>query len=783
MKLTTHLKTISLFFLVSLFSLTGCISDPTHRISFSPDRDTLIGPGDTLSLCISDPVQPWGGFFCYVDNVRYMVANGNTFYLTWPVSDTGKHVVVLGVESEKYLPDTIIVLVRADRPHVKIEGPSQAAVNDTVIFHAKGSDVDGSIVRYMWSIDKNGDFWYSDTIDSFKTAWGVTEPGTHVVRVKVIDDDGLISGPDTMVINITTLRPTVSLPHDTSVLCYDTLILVCSGADSNGKVTGYKWMVDGSIDSSNSDTLILSWNIYSAGKHVVTVVAIDDDSLESLPDTIVIDVKPGDIVTNPINDTTIFINDTLKLKTTAYSSNRTIIGYRWTVDGMISGNNSDSILLCWDINSTGRHVLTFSAIDSDSMQSEPNIVLIEVLPGFPVIVPVADTVLTSNDSLTVSCIASDVNGIITGYVWDLDGKGWKDTSANPQKTISFTGDRSVRVLMGAIDDDGLLSTDTFNITFNCPPEINIVKPEVSDTLIFGEQQFPTFFKFEALIADPDSDLVSVSLYLKENGEYRQVYSGDGDLMVIGIDSPGEIQWKISAQDSFGNKQQKEGTLVIIKQHTICFFGHSIVAGDCGNGDAGGFRAGVLKGLRDSLGPYESVKAVGPLCTRNMNDDNRCDDSCMAISGTEARDMKYVFKSYPDFKADIWVLMMGANAEYKYPELNNIVDLIDEMFFRNPQSRVYVLNSPPFPEDWNWISANSALSIFNEDLSYKVSERKNEGKMIALVDAFTLLTNEGKFEQTLFYDHVHPNQTGYDIMSEEILRIMFSPDSPVILQDK
>ena len=61
---------------------------------------------------------------------------------------------------------------------------------------------------------------------------------------------------------------------------------------------------------------------------------------------------------------------------------------------------------------------------------------------------------------------------------------------------------------------------------------------------------------------------------------------------------------------------------------------------------------------------------------------------MAISGTVARDMKYVFKSYPDFKADIWVLMMGANAEYKYPELNNIVDLIDEMFSGIPV-RVYV----------------------------------------------------------------------------------------------
>jgi len=782
MNVITYLKSVFLFSLLSLFSLSGCISDPTHRISFSPDRDTLIGPGDTLAINIDYPAQPWGGFFCNVDNVRYRIANGNTFYLTWPVSDTGKHVVVLGTESDKYYHDTIIVFVKADKPHVKIKGPAQATVNDTVIFHVKGTDNDGSITQYMWSIDKNGDFWHTEKKDSFKVVWGISDSGTHVVRVKGIDNDGLISDPDSTVINVITLCPIVSLSHDTSVFCNDTLILISSASDHNGKIIGYKWTVDGSLDSSSSDTLILSWNTKSAEKHLVTVVAVDDDSLESLPDTMVIDVKPGIPVAEPVNDTTIFINDTLKLKTVAYDSNGTIIDYRWSIDGKISGNNSDSLLLCWDINSTGSHVVIFSAIDNDSLQSEPDTVLIEVLPGYPVIVPVADTVLTGNDPVTVSCIASDINGVITGYVWDLDGTGWKDSSANPQKTISFTGNRSVRVLMGAIDDDGLLSVDTFNVSFNSPPEINIVKPKLSDTLVFGEQQFPVLFEFEGLITDPDSDSFSVSLYLRENGDYHQVYSGDGDSMAIRIESPGEILWRISAQDKFGNKQQKEGALVIIRQHKICYFGHSIVAGDCGDGKAGGFRAGVLKGLRDSLGPFECIKAVGSLCTRNMND-YRSDDSCLAISGTTARDMKYVFKSYPDFKADIWVLMMGANSEYKNPELENTIYLIDEMHSRNPQSRIYVLNSPPFPEPSQWESSNYYLNIFNQELSDSVSVRESEGKKIALVDVFTLLTNEGELDQTLFHDHVHPNQTGYDMMSEEILRIMFSQDSPAVLPDK
>jgi hypothetical protein len=334
------------------------------------------------------------------------------------------------------------------------------------------------------------------------------------------------------------------------------------------------------------------------------------------------------------------------------------------------------------------------------------------------------------------------------------------------------------VLIGAIDDDGLLSVDTFNITFNCPPEINIVKPKLSDTLVFREQQFPLLFRFEALITDPNSDPFSVSMYLKENGDYRQVYSGDGDSMAIRIESPGEIRWMISAQDNLGNKQQKEGVLVIIRQHTICFLGHSIVAGDGGNGKAGGFRAGVLKGLRDSLGPFESIKTVGPLCTKNMKE-YRTDDSCMAVSGIKAKDMLFVFRAFPDLKADIWVFMMGANSEFNKDELKYTVNLIDEMYSRNPQSRVYVLNSSPISN-----SQNRFLSNFNQELSDSVSTKKSEGKEIALVDIFTLLTNEGEFDQTFFYDNVHPNQTGYDMMSEEILQVMLNPDSPaVFLQGK
>ncbi len=783
MYMTSILQLLLCFLVYTVFLFTGCVNDPSikpQRISFSPDKDTLIGPGDTLSFCFEYPAERWWRYYLRIDSTGYKITEGNICDLTFPVSDTGDHIVVLGVlDSDKFLPDTVVISVRANKPKVEIGGPSQVVVNDTAVFYAKGSDVDGSVIRFLWSIDKKGEFWYSDTVDSFKVTWGISEPGSHIVRVKGIDDDGLVSSTDSLTVNVISLHPTVLLPADTSVFANETLIVVSSGADSNGEVTHYRWTVDGGAVSSSSDTLILNWGVKGAGEHKVVVASVDDDSLESQPDTMIIHVKAGYPVINPIQDAAIYVNDTLNLKAVAYDSNGTISGYRWTIDGVASANNSDTLSLCWNVNSYGKHIVTVSAFDNDSLNSGQDTIIIEVLPGFPVIIPVADTVISANDSLTVNCFAYDTNGIIAAYLWDIDGNGWEDTSTVPRKVISFTGKKMMRVMVGALDDDGFLCTDTFNVTFNLPPEITFIKPEMTDTLFLGEQQFPSLFKYEAAVSDPENDSVVVSLYLKESGDtFQSVYSGNGDSMAILINSPGEYQWKILMEDGFGNKKNAEGILVVIREHTICFTGHSIVTGVGGNDNDGGFRAGVLKGLRDSLGQYERLKAVGPLCTYNMNS-FPTDDSCLAISGTVARDMSFVFKSFPGLKADIWVFMMGANAEYKSPELNNTISLIDVMLSRNQQSRVYVLNSPPFPETARWESANQILPSFNLGLANAVADRKMNGYKVELVDAFTHLTNEGVLDSALYTDHVHPNQDGYGILSQAILQVMYTSDSPAI----
>lgn len=774
-------KLLPLSFLYAVLMITGCIDDPPkpQRIAFSPDKDTLIGPDDTLLLCVDYPDQRSLRYYWKIDDVQCEITDSNVFYATWAVCDTGRHNIVLGVlDADNFIPDTISITVRGSNPQVKMSGPLKVIVNDTAVFHAKGIDRDGSVKSYLWSVDKKGNFWYSDTSDSFKIAWRLFESGLNIIRVKGIDDDGLVSNTDSLIVNVVKLHPAVKLlSADTAVFSHDTLLLKCTASDSDGQVIRYKWSIDGNAFPGISDSLYLSWGVESAGKHIVTAVSIDDDSLQSVPDTVVIEVIPGYPLIGPLPDASIYINDVLKLKTSAFDSNGIVTGYLWTVDGKNTAGG-DSLLVSWNRHSYGRHTVIVRAVDNDSLKSDPDTVLIDVKAGFPVIVPVRDTVLSTKDTMVVTCFASDTNGKIVSYMWDLDGNGFGDVSSLPQKTIRFTGKNNMSVKIEVLDDDSLLCIDTFTVIFNNQPEIKVIKPHDRDTLWLGEKQFPGVCKFEAEVSDPDSDSVSFSLYLSENGgPFQQLYSGKNDLINITVNSPGEYHWKVAVQDDFGNKKEKEGVLTVIRQHQICFAGHSIIVGNCGDDNTGGFRAGVLKGLRDSLGPFESLKAVGPITTTYMINAS-VDDSCLAFSGTTARDMSYILKSYPELKADIWVLMMGANSEYKSPELNFTISMIDTMYNRNQKSRIYVLNSPPFPNIPRWEPANTTyLPAFNEDLYDAISTRKGNGYLITMVDAFTLLSNEGEFDSTLFCDHVHPNQTGYDLLTEEILKKMFSSDLP------
>jgi hypothetical protein len=230
------------------------------------------------------------------------------------------------------------------------------------------------------------------------------------------------------------------------------------------------------------------------------------------------------------------------------------------------------------------------------------------------------------------------------------------------------------------------------------------------------------------------------------------------------------------------------------QRRICFVGHSIMTGLCGTNGLGGIRRMVIDTLRANAGDDKKIWCEGPIKTQLLLPQK--DDSCLAAGGRTCANIYDSMQAYPSTNADIWVYMNGANEGYEFPTFNrywmqaNYAALtIDSMHGRNPQSEIYVFNGLPFPRDTiadfnHRVDSvfKKNLPVFNRMLDSVVTLRRQtwqaRGEAGAwLVNVFAAMAMPDSFYNKIyFYDFLHPNQAGYDLMAGELFKAMRAASS-------
>ncbi len=200
-----------------------------------------------------------------------------------------------------------------EEPYASIDSitPSPPNSLDTITLNGSGTDYDGTIVSYQWTLDS--------TIVGSKAEVeiGPLDADTYTVGFRVKDDNNTWSTtvtealtvvatnhpPEAVIVSIT---PQYQVSPDTYI------IFIADGYDSDGSVVNYEWSIDGTVIDIGTDdeySTEFSEDDLAGGNHTVTLRVKDNEGAWSEPVESWLDVK-GTGVTPPTLECILSVNPT-----------------------------------------------------------------------------------------------------------------------------------------------------------------------------------------------------------------------------------------------------------------------------------------------------------------------------------------------------------------------------------------------------------------------------------------------------------------------------------------
>jgi PKD repeat protein len=264
-----------------------------------------------------------------------------------------------------------------------LSNTSQAPI--TVNFSGAGSydpdNINGTLI-YAW------DFGNGSISNQVNASTTYNNPGTYKVSLTVTDNLGATNTAtlDYIVLNSKPIAILDTVPSGITQAQINTAVLFTSAGsndpDSGQFINGYKWLVDGVNQNSNTSTLSTSFS--TIGNHIVTLSVFDNLGLESNPVSKTIFVisapPPPPVNQNPIailgNEPSITgyielkVGDTFTFDgTTSYDpEDGSNITFEWSIDGVKSGYTSTFVN---QFNAIGIFTVSLVVFDTLKLASTP----------------------------------------------------------------------------------------------------------------------------------------------------------------------------------------------------------------------------------------------------------------------------------------------------------------------------------------------------------------------------------------------------------------------------
>lgn len=258
-----------------------------------------------------------------------------------------------------------------------------------------------------------------------------------------------------------------------------------------------------------------------------------------------------------ISDTSADVNDSFTVKVTNHTP-EAVSSYHWYFNEVETITTVDS--LTFSITETGSYPVIFYTTNHNNITSESITAYFTITASAPITSPINDTII--ND-LTVQIYptATDTNstGSIASFYWYPSGNPALKKSGSPF-TITASDITKGTIIWGAVDDDGLESTDSFSVRFNKAPII-------SDLLIspywhsYNHSIGTGTIHVTVISSDPDSTLDLLTNSIGNITPPVGVESlSESAFSLTNIPPHSSISFRVLAEDTVGGSSYRDSSI-------------------------------------------------------------------------------------------------------------------------------------------------------------------------------------------------------------------------------
>ena len=367
------------------------------------------------------------------------------------------------------------------------------------------TDVDGSIVDYLWTFDDGG----LQTLNGGTPTYVFQNFGIYVIMLRVTDNDGAYGYDNTTISILNTLPIADAGTNQTGIR--GTYNMVGTGSyDPDGTIIWYNWtFTHNGIQYWYNNTNSFSFYFSEIGNYEITLNVTDNDG-GSNEDTVWINI----ITSNPVADAGV---DQSGQKNTYYMSGNNsydldngIVWYNWTFNyNSTQYWFNDTSWFNFYFYQQGNYEITLKVTDIDSLYDEDTMWV-----NITWLNPIADAGVDQTGKRLLSLDGSgsyDPDGIITDYLWTFnDGSPQALTGVNP--SFDFNNSGTFVVMLRVTDNDGLYGYSNVTMEIVIIPPVAVANREPRSSTNKG------IFMLDGLSSyDPDGTIMDWIWEISYNG--------------------------------------------------------------------------------------------------------------------------------------------------------------------------------------------------------------------------------------------------------------------------